>query len=175
VSDVEISAAEVVESLKRAGKRIVCAESCTGGLIAKLLTDVAGSSEIFWGGVVAYSNDAKEKLLGVDGGLIRMHGAVSEETARAMSEGALSRSGVEIAVSVTGIAGPGGGTDQKPVGTVYVGLSTIDGYGEVLRLALSGDRNAIRTATAAEALGLVLKFVRQGEILTESIKKAKFI
>ena len=127
------------------------AESCSGGLLAKLLTDVAGSSSYFLAGVVAYSNAAKSAFLGVSPALIERKGAVSAEVAAAMAEGVLRRSGSDIALSVTGIAGPDGGTTEKPVGTVYLGLADSHGCNTML-LGLSGSRDQIRSASARNAL-----------------------
>src|ERR1700704_3533938 len=102
------------------GLKIATAESCTGGLIAALLTEIAGSSDVFERGFVTYSNEAKEAMLGIAPALIRQHGAVSECVARAMAEGAIRNSAAQVAVAVTGIAGPGGGSDEKPVGLVHI-------------------------------------------------------
>ena len=123
--------------------KIATAESCTGGLIAKLITDVSGSSECFEMGLVTYSNSAKEKLLGVSHQTLSEHGAVSEQTAAQMCEGLFTKYGSDIAVSVTGIAGPTGGTPEKPVGLVYVGVCGKFGPC-VKRLELSGTRDEIR-------------------------------
>ena len=106
---------------------IVTVESCTGGLIAGALTDVPGSSDAVHGGFITYANEAKEKMVGVPAALIEAHGAVSEQVARAMAEGALKATGAAIAIAVTGIAGPGGGTEGKPVGLVYFACATADG------------------------------------------------
>jgi nicotinamide-nucleotide amidase len=116
-----LRAAEALLNAARArGLKIATAESCTGGLIAALLTEVAGSSDVFERGFVTYSNEAKRELLGIPEDLLKAHGAVSEAVARAMAQGALAHSRADIAVAVTGIAGPGGGTAQKPVGLVYI-------------------------------------------------------
>ena len=136
--------------------RLVTAESCTGGLLAALLTETAGSSEVFERGHVTYSNAAKMEILGVPEDLLENFGAVSAEVALAMAEGALQHSPAEIAVSITGIAGPDGGTKEKPVGLVYL-ASVGRGRAPVpSRLLLTGrDRGAIRTAAVAEALRLL--------------------
>lgn len=137
---------------RRHGLRLVTAESCTGGWIAKSLTDLAGSSEWFAGGVVSYSNTLKSELLGVDPHLLRMHGAVSEAVARAMASGALARLGGDCAVAVTGIAGPGGGSTDKPAGTVWLAWAA---RGRNVRTELQrfgGDREAVRRATVLRAL-----------------------
>lgn len=121
--DVDSLEALVVDALRAAGKTLATAESCTGGLLAKRITDVAGSSDVFEMGCVTYANRVKEKLLGVPHETLEVHGAVSEETARAMAEGIVRASGADIGVGITGIAGPGGGTAEKPVGLVYIALS----------------------------------------------------
>lgn len=121
--DVDSLEALVVDALRAAGKTLATAESCTGGLLAKRITDVAGSSAVFEMGCVTYANRVKEKLLGVPHETLEAHGAVSEETARAMAEGIVRASGADIGVGITGIAGPGGGTAEKPVGLVYIALS----------------------------------------------------
>ncbi|MCI1193738.1 CinA family protein [Calidifontimicrobium sp. SYSU G02091] len=139
-------------ALTARGRRLATAESCTGGLIAAACTALAGSSLWFERGFVTYSNEAKTELLGVPTSLIAAHGAVSEEVARAMAAGALARSHADIAVAVTGIAGPGGATPGKPVGLVWLAWSTRDGTAGAHRLQLPGDRAAVRAATVAEAL-----------------------
>lgn len=121
--DVDSLEALVVDTLRAAGKTLATAESCTGGLLAKRITDVAGSSDVFGMGCVTYANGVKEKLLGVPHETLEAYGAVSEETARAMAEGIVRASGADIGVGITGIAGPGGGTAEKPVGLVYIALS----------------------------------------------------
>ncbi|MFQ7594341.1 MAG: competence/damage-inducible protein A [Acutalibacteraceae bacterium] len=121
--DVDSLEALVVDALRAVGKTLATAESCTGGLLAKRITDVAGSSDVFEMGCVTYANRVKEKLLGVPHETLEAHGAVSEETARAMAEGIVRASGADIGVGITGIAGPGGGTAEKPVGLVYIALS----------------------------------------------------
>ncbi|RZJ20547.1 MAG: CinA family protein [Haliea sp.] len=129
---------------------LATAESCTGGLIAAACTDLAGSSAWFERGFVSYSNSAKTELLGVDAALIDGHGAVSEAVARAMAEGALARSHAQVAVAVTGVAGPTGGTSAKPVGTVWFGFAA-PGVLVAERMLFSGDRAAVRQATVAHA------------------------
>jgi nicotinamide-nucleotide amidase len=131
--------------------RMATAESCTGGWIAKVLTDVPGSSQWFEGGAVTYSNALKASLLGVERGLIEAHGAVSEPVVRAMAEGARTRLGVDVSVAVSGIAGPDGGTADKPVGTVWFGWATPQGT-HTDRRQLGGDREAVRRQTVAHAL-----------------------
>jgi len=141
-------------------RRLVAAESCTGGWIGKVLTDVPGSSNWFLGGVVAYSNTLKQSLLGVLPSTLTAHGAVSEATAREMAVGALETLGGHVAVAVTGIAGPDGGQPGKPVGTVWFGWAwRADGEIET-RVALetfSGDRDAVRRQTLARALKELLR------------------
>lgn len=134
------------------------AESCTGGMIAAACTDLAGSSHWFERGLVTYSNAAKTELLGVDETLIERHGAVSEEVARAMVQGAVARSQAQVAVAVTGVAGPGGGSTAKPVGTVWFGWATPAGtVAEMKRF--DGDRAAVRQATVAHALARLLELL----------------
>jgi nicotinamide-nucleotide amidase len=141
--------------LQDAERRLVAAESCTGGWIAKALTDVPGSSAWFLGGIVAYSNTLKQSLLGVPASALAAHGAVSEAVARAMAIGALETLGGDVALAVTGIAGPGGGQPGKPVGTVWFGWAWHDGEDIESRVALetfAGDRDAVRRQTVARSL-----------------------
>jgi nicotinamide-nucleotide amidase len=147
-------AAVVLERARRAGLSLGTAESCTGGLVGGRITDVPGSSEVFAGGVVCYSNRLKTELLGVAPELIAEHGAVSEPLAKAMAEGGRTRMGVDLAVAVTGIAGPGGGTEEKPVGTVWFAIATAGGT-ESKRVIFSGSRREIRERAAQTALFLV--------------------
>ena len=135
---------------------VAVAESCTGGLVADAITDIAGSSGYFAGGLVSYSNDAKERLLGVPGEVLAAHGAVSAQVARAMAEGVRDRFGTSVAASVTGIAGPDGGTDAKPVGLTYVAVADADGI-DVRRHLWSGDRAANKVSSAAAVLELLLE------------------
>jgi PncC family amidohydrolase len=137
---------------------VATAESCTGGLVAKLITDVPGSSGYFRGGIVAYANEAKERLLGVPAELIAAHGAVSAQVARAMAQEVSARIGAALAVAVTGVCGPGGGTAAKPVGLTYVAVVHAAGV-EVRRHVWTGDRAANREATARAALELLLECV----------------
>lgn len=157
--DLAALAYRVGEVLRGRGWRLSTAESCTGGWIAKLMTDIAGSSEWFEAGVVSYSNAAKQKLLGVSAGHLRDHGAVSEPVARAMAEGARARIGGDIAVAVTGVAGPGGGTADKPVGTVWFAWARRGGTTEAEQMRFPGDRDAVRRATVAHALDRLLRLV----------------
>jgi nicotinamide-nucleotide amidase len=143
---------DLAAQLQARGAQLATAESCTGGLIAATCTDVSGSSAWFERGFVTYSNQAKTELLGVDAALIDAHGAVSEAVARAMAEGALARSRAQVAVAVTGVAGPTGGSPDKPVGTVWLAWSVQGGDTRALRCKFPGDRAAVRWATVAQAL-----------------------
>lgn len=138
---------------------LVSAESCTGGFIAKTVTDVTGSSEWFESGLVAYSYEAKQGLLGVRPETLLTHGAVSEATVLEMVSGALTRSGAAIAVAVTGIAGPGGGTKEKPVGTVWLAWKRRGGYPLMRCFHFDGDRDAVRRHTVKAALEGLLKLL----------------
>ncbi|HZZ85416.1 MAG TPA: competence/damage-inducible protein A [Anaeromyxobacteraceae bacterium] len=149
----------VVERLLARGEKVATAESCTGGLVAELLTGVPGSSGAFDLGVVAYSYEAKTELIGVPAALLAAHGAVSEPVARALAEGARARGRATYGVGITGIAGPGGGTPEKPVGTVHLALAGPDGTHHLARL-YRGDRGRIRHSTAFEALFLLLRAMR---------------
>jgi nicotinamide-nucleotide amidase len=143
----------VAQSLS--GRRIATAESCTAGLLAARLTDRPGSSDYVMGGVVSYSNEAKAQLLGVDPALIETHGAVSEPVAEAMAAGALERFGADTAVAITGIAGPGGGTEEKPVGTVCFTVKLADGPTDTRTLRLPGNRSDIRERSTTVAMHLL--------------------
>jgi len=151
--------ARVAADMRARGWMLATAESCTGGLIAGACTDLAGSSHWFEGGIVSYGNAAKTRLLGVPAALIERHGAVSEPVARAMAEGARARLGVDLAVAVTGIAGPGGGSTDKPVGTVWLAWAGPLGV-QTRREHLAGDRAGVRLATVACALRGVLEYLR---------------
>ena len=148
----------VLELCRSRGLTLGTAESCTGGLVAGRLTSVPGSSDVFRGGLVAYDNDVKEQVLGVPAGLIEAHGAVSSEVAAAMAQGARERLGVDVAVSVTGIAGPGGGTPEKPVGLVFFHVAGPMGE-RSLRIELPGDREVIRSRCTVAALHLVRRLL----------------
>lgn len=148
-------ATEVVDELIAARRTVATAESCTGGWIAKALTDIAGSSACFGYGIVSYSNNAKRELLNVDDVLLESHGAVSEPTVRAMAQGVLTLSGADLAVAVSGIAGPEGGSDEKPVGTVWFAWSIAGANGmrtDTERHRFGGDREAVRSLTVKVAL-----------------------
>jgi nicotinamide-nucleotide amidase len=142
-----------------AGRWIATAESCTAGLLAARLTDRAGSSDYVAGGVVSYSNEAKTNLLGVDPGLIEKHGAVSEPVAEAMAAGALKRFGADTAVAITGIAGPGGGTPEKPIGTVCFTVMLADGRTDTRTLRLPGNRSDVRERSTTVAMHLLLRML----------------
>ncbi len=148
-------AGRLLGSLRGAGLRVVTAESCTGGLVAAALTHHPGSSEAVLGGYVTYSNGMKQALLGVDATLFDSVGAVSAEVAAAMAEGALLRSGADLAVSVTGIAGPGAAVAGKPVGLVWFGLASRRRPTGTSRMLFPGDRTAIRAAAVGQALSLL--------------------
>ena len=143
------------DALNAKGWTLALGESCTGGLIAHRITEVPGSSDYFLGGVVAYSNAVKESLLTVKNETLIAVGAVSEQTAREMAEGASKAIGSDVGISVTGIAGPGGGTEEKPVGLTYIGARTPDG-GWVERYVFQGDRQSIKESAADAALELLL-------------------
>lgn len=149
-----MNAAHLVESFTRKGLTLATAESCTGGLVAGAITAIPGSSSVFTHGFVTYANAAKTQMLGVPDTMLALHGAVSDPVARAMAEGARIRSGADYAVSTTGIAGPGGGTDEKPVGTVWFGLAGPTSTQAHHKL-FQGDREAIRTQAVAFALLLL--------------------
>jgi nicotinamide-nucleotide amidase len=157
-TDEDVMEGLVGELLRGQGKYLATAESCSGGLIAHKITTVPGSSDYFAGGVVAYSNDLKEKLLGVDPSLIVAHGAVSTEVARAMAEGVRHETGADIGVSVTGIAGPTGGTQEKPVGTVFIGLATATET-EVIHCRFSGNRWQVQELTAVKSLDIIRRLL----------------
>ena len=151
-------AARLKEAACAAHVTVATAESCTGGLIAGAITAVPGSSECFYGGVVSYDNSVKQNVLGVPAEVLRTVGAVSEQCARAMAEGARRLIGTDLAVSVTGVAGPDGGTREKPVGTVWFGLASAHGTRAELR-RFDGDRAAVRAQTVVHALELLLDAV----------------
>ena len=150
--ELERLATRIGERLRAARDRVVTAESCTGGWIAKAMTGVAGSSDWFDSGMVAYSYEAKQALLGVRPQTLESQGAVSRETVIEMVSGALVHSGASVAVAVTGIAGPGGGSTDKPVGTVWIGWKRRGGYTRAELFHFDGDRDAVRRQTVAAAL-----------------------
>ena len=151
--DSLVLAKQLVEALKSKKLTISFAESCTGGLASATVVSVAGASEVFYGAVVSYDNSVKEKMLFVPDEVLCNLGAVSEECACQMARGAREQLGTSIAISVTGIAGPGGGTAEKPVGLVYIGVASSRGaHAKKLLLGDKGDRNAIREASVTEML-----------------------
>jgi nicotinamide-nucleotide amidase len=156
-ADLDALAASLGAALSARGWMAVTAESCTGGLVAGAITDIAGSSGWFDRGFVTYSDDAKQALLGVPAELIARHGAVSEEVARAMANGALARSAGHVAVAVTGVAGPGGGSPQKPVGLVCFAFAARGSVTRVSTQRFPGDRAAVRAASVAFALEGLLR------------------
>jgi nicotinamide-nucleotide amidase len=159
-------AAQVLDVFRARGLKIVTAESCTGGLVAAALTDIAGSSDVVDRGFVTYSNEAKEAMLGVPAATLKRHGAVSGQTAAAMAEGALKNSLADVSVAITGIAGPGGGTKQKPVGLVYFAAASRDG-GRMAKSRRYGKigRRRVRERSAAEALDLLASLAQRKTVL----------
>jgi len=155
-SDILELAETVLAAARARGRKIATAESCTGGLVAGALTAIAGSSDVFERGFVTYSNEAKAEMLGVDPRLIAAHGAVSPETAEAMAQGALAQARADLAVAVTGIAGPGGGSPHKPVGLVYFGTASASGRSVVEARFGEIGRDAIRAESVRRALRLLL-------------------
>jgi nicotinamide-nucleotide amidase len=145
----------VLAACRARGWRVATAESCTGGLVAAALTAVAGASDVVERGFVAYSNAAKASLLGVPEATLAAHGAVSGETATAMAEGAVARAGADLAVSVTGIAGPGGGSADKPVGLIHLGIARRGAAGRSERRVFAGDRAQIRRSAMLRALEML--------------------
>ncbi len=156
--DVDSMENALVLHLRERGVTLACAESCTGGLIAKRITDISGCSDVFLGGCVTYANEAKEKLLGVKRETLEQYGAVSEQTAREMARGVRLALGSDVGIATTGIAGPGGGTPDKPVGTVYIAVSTEKGEEvKLLNLSPKRQREFIRICAATNAMSLALK------------------
>ena len=158
---ISINAAEIVTSLKQSGMRICCAESCTGGMIAAAITDIAGSSAVFSRGFVTYSNLAKINMLGVKPETLSLYGAVSGQTVSEMASGAITASEDEadFAVAVSGIAGPDGGTVEKSVGLVYICVLKKGKVGQVRRYVFDGDRQSVRSQTVENALKTILSFM----------------
>lgn len=147
---------ELLAACRQRKLMLTTAESCTGGLVAAALTAVSGSSSVYERGFVTYSNEAKTEILGVSKGLIEKHGAVSEPVARAMAEGAIAHSRADIAISITGIAGPDGGTAEKPVGLVHFATARRGGQTLSEKRIFPGDRDGIRLAAVAAALRLIV-------------------
>ncbi len=159
---LEELARRVVEAYRHAGLRLALAEASTGGLVAACLTDIPGASAVLERGFVPYSNEAKTEQLGVPVALMVAHGAVSEEVALALAEGALAHSLADVALAETGIAGPSGGTAAKPVGLVHLAVRRRGGFSSCERHVFSGDRGAIRRAAAARGLELLLARLQGG-------------
>ena len=160
MTETEDLATALVALLVDKGLMLATAESCTGGWIAKAITDVSGSSACFGYGIVSYSNDAKMRLLNVPAALLEEHGAVSEPVVRAMANGALRISGADVAIAVSGVAGPGGGSEDKPVGTVWIAYSIGSQEGpqtDAERVHFDGERVDVRLATVMHVLGGVLQ------------------
>lgn len=159
--DVESLEELVVNELRRAGKKLATAESCTGGLLGKRITDISGSSDVFEMGCITYANSVKEQLLGVPHETLEQYGAVSEQTARAMAEGIVRVSGADLGVGITGIAGPGGGTPEKPVGLVYIALSDGENTWVAKRMPFgrSKSREWHRHCSASKALDMVRRYL----------------
>ena len=154
---LEALAADVGALLLSNGQRLVTAESCTGGWVAQCLTSIAGSSQWFERGFVCYSNEAKQEMLGVESDTLRLHGAVSEAVAAAMASGALRHSHADWALAITGIAGPGGASTGKPVGTVCFGWAGPEGFVELETCHFSGTREDVRAHSVAHACTGLLK------------------
>jgi len=161
--DILALAERVLDVCRARGRRLATAESCTGGLVAAALTAIAGSSDVVERGFVAYSNEAKSEVLGVAPAILAVHGAVSAETVAAMAAGALARAPIDLAVSITGVAGPGGGSPEKPVGLVYLGLAERAGAARTERHVFPGDRTQIRRAALVRALELLHEAAQAGQ------------
>ncbi len=149
-------------ALQRRGEFLATAESCTGGLVAKLMTDIAGSSAWFERGLVTYSNAAKQELLGVPAAVIEQHGAVSEPCAVAMVAGLLAHTPADCGIAITGIAGPGGGSEDKPVGTVWIAWAQRGAPPQARGFRFDGDRAAVREQSAAAAMSRLLEMLQDG-------------
>jgi nicotinamide-nucleotide amidase len=166
-SEILKLAGTVLDLCRARGWHIATAESCTGGLVVAALTAVAGSSTVVERGFVAYSNEAKAELLGVPPATIAAHGAVSAETTAAMARGALARAPVDLAVAITGVAGPGGGSGEKPVGLVIFAVARRDGMCRTERHVFAGDRTAVREAAVKMALGLLADAAKPADTARE--------
>jgi len=156
---IEKLAQQVVKLAKQKGVIIATAESCTGGMVSCAITSVSGSSEVFDRGFVTYSNESKIEMLGVDPQIIKVHGAVSQEVARAMVEGCIKNSNAKIAISITGIAGPTGGSAAKPVGTVFIAVKYLDQV-KLTKNYFSGSRSKVREQSAIKALEQISEFLK---------------
>ncbi len=176
IEDGDISPAQVLtRTLRECGQTISCAESCTAGLASKLLTDESGSSAWFWGGVASYANEAKTALLGVSEAVIAEHGAVSEECALQMAEGMLARSQTDWAFSITGIAGPDGGSEEKPVGTVCFGFAGRQRESVALTVHLTSyGRDSVRRKASTVAMILAAQYIKGGRLL-DTVEKWQYI
>lgn len=159
MTELETRAAEILAAFQAKGLMLATAESCTGGMVAAALTAIAGSSAVVERGFVTYSNRAKTEMLGVPAPVIDAHGAVSEAVARAMAEGALAHSAADVTIAVTGIAGPGGGSPDKPVGLVHFAAARRDGLVTHRRDVFAGDRAAVRRQAALVALAMAQAMV----------------
>lgn len=160
--EITALAERVLTEARAKGLRIATAESCTGGLVSVALTDIPGSSDVFERGFITYSNEAKQELLGVPADVIRTHGAVSTEAAMALASGALARSRADMAVSITGVAGPGGGSAHKPVGLVHFAVASRTGPARARHESFGNPgRDAIRVAAARVALEMLLEAIRR--------------
>ncbi|MBU2874683.1 CinA family protein [Marinobacter salexigens] len=165
--ELEQAGNQLADELLKAGLTVVTAESCTGGWVAKVLTDKAGSSAYVIGGLVTYSNEAKQKLLSVTGRSLDNHGAVSEAVVREMVAGALATTGADVAVAISGVAGPGGGSEEKPVGTVWFAWGTGTESTEAVVQHFSGDRDQVRRQAVIYVLRGVRQFLRQTRRLSQ--------
>lgn len=159
LKDIEQTVDRLSQRLMARGWRLAAAESCTGGWVAKICTDLAGSSAWFERGFVTYTNEAKQEMLGVAAATLATHGAVSEETVQEMASGALKHSRAQIGLAISGVAGPGGGSPDKPVGTVCFAWALKEGGVQSERVCFEGDREAVRRQAVAHALDGVLKRV----------------
>ncbi|MDD4801589.1 MAG: competence/damage-inducible protein A [Syntrophomonas sp.] len=156
--DDETLVSKVAGLLQRRDLKLAVAESCTGGLLSKMITELAGSSAYFWGGVVSYSNQSKQRILGIKEATLNKYGPVSSETAWEMAENIRNIAGSDLGLSITGIAGPGGGSAEKPVGLVYIGMA-YNGGGDVKELRLGGGRDLIRIISAKSALDMLRRYI----------------
>lgn len=154
-----VKAARLVQDAKDAGVTLATAESCTGGLVSALITAISGSSAVYLGSIVSYANEVKQRLLGVPAEVLATDGAVSEACAKAMAKGVKKAIGADYALAITGLAGPGGATPDKPVGLVYLALATPTGGVIVQKCHFAGDRDAVRSQTAAKGLDMLLEAV----------------